>query len=157
MLKLGTEVKDIASNQLGMLTLMQIEMNDSTYYYFQPKGVNPKTGEPVDGRWVVDATIEDAIKIPDPDLPLEVLGSHATDMASGYTGMIISLRLHLNGCCHVSIQSSQLLETGNVPQSVDFDLRRLVGDKIKILDEVKLEESKLETPSPMNVKPYRPR
>ena len=157
MLKLDTDVKDISCNQDGRLTLMQIEMNGSKYYFFQPKGINPKTGEPIDGRWIVDSSIGGGVQVPDPDLPINILGSQVMDNASGYTGMAISMRLHVNGCCHFSVQSSQLLETGSVPLSVDFDLRRLSGEKIKTLDEVELEKSKLETPSPMSVKPYRPR
>ena len=157
MLKLGTEVIDIASNQTGMLTLMQFEMNGNVYYHFQPKGINPKTGEPVEGRWVVDSTIQNGVDIQMPDIPLKILGSQATDMASGYTGMIVSIRLHINGCCHASIQSSQVIETGSVPLSVDFDIRRLVGDKIPILSEPELETSIKKTPSPINNKAYRPR
>ena len=157
-LKLGTTVKDKSTNQEGMLTLMQVEQNDSRYYYFQPRGVSPKNGEPVEGRWIVDTSVEGGIEVTPPYLPLDILGSYAKDNASGYEGNVISLRLHINGCVHVSLQSTQILkETGTVPLSVDFDIRRLSGEKIDNMTEEELEESKIKNPSPVGVAPYKPR
>jgi len=158
MLKLGTIVKDTTTTQNGMLTLMQTEQNGNVYYAFQAYGLNPKTGEPVDTRWIVDSVVEGGIEVTPPYLPLHILGSVATDKASGYTGVAISMRLHINGCVHVSLQSSTILEeTGTVPLSVDFDIRRLVGGEIPELSDEKKEESELNNPSPMAVKPYSPR
>lgn len=158
MLKLGTIVKDTTTGQSGMLTLMQLEQNGNVYYAFQPTGLNPKTGEPVFTRWIVDSVIENGVEIIPPYLPEKILGTDATDMASGYSGKVVSLRLHINGCVHVSLQSSTILsETGDVPLSVDFDIRRLVGDAIPKLTEDEKEISQLNTPSPVAVKPYSPR
>ena len=159
MLKLGTPVKDKSTGQFGMLTLMQIELDDTEIYYFQPKGLNPKTGEPLEGRWVVDAAIEDGVELVGPEeLPFEILGSVATDNASGYKGTITNMRVHINGCVHANVQSSQILEeTGSVPVSVDFDIRRLSGDKIPLIesDEELLESQKIH-PSPVSDKGYVP-
>ena len=153
MLKLGTYVVDRTTKQNGMLTHMQMEQNGNVYYSFQPRGLNPKTGEPLDIRWLVDTNIEGSEYMPTPDIQLEVLGSIATDMASGYTGHAVCLRLHLNGCVHVTLQSCEILsETGTVPLAVDFDIRRLSGEKIKSLTVEELDESKLETPSPIALK-----
>ena len=158
MLKLGTKVKDKSTNQEGMLTLMQVEQNNNIYYYFQPRGVSPKHGEPLEGRWIVDSSIEDGIEVTPPYLPIDILGSYAIDNASGYKGNITSLRLHINGCVHVSLQSTQILtETGTVPLSVDFDIRRLSGEKIDNMTEEEKEESQLKNPSPVGVCAYKPR
>jgi len=158
MLKLGTNVKDKSTNQEGMLTLMQVEQNGNVYYYFQPRGTSPKTGEPLEGRWIVDSSIEGGVEVTPPYLPIDILGTHAKDNASGYEGVITSLRLHINGCVHVSLQSQQILEeTGTVPLSVDFDIRRLSGEKIDKMTEEELEESKQKRPSPVGVGAYKPR
>ena len=158
MIKLGTPVKDKATNQEGMLVNMQLEMNGNEYYAFQPKGISPKTGEPLMSRWIVDDAIVGGIEVEPPYLPKEILGSRATDNASGYEGVVTSLRLHLNGCVHVSLQSDQILaETGDVPLAVDFDIRRLSGDKIDTLTEEELEESKVTRPSPEPIRAYSPR
>jgi len=158
MLKLGTLIKDKSTNQEGMLTLMQVEQNENIYYYFQPRGVSPKHGEPLEGRWIVDTSVEGGVIVTPPYLPVDILGSYAKDNASGYEGNITSLRLHINGCVHVSLQSTQILkETGTVPLSVDFDIRRLSGEKIDDITEEELEESRLKNPSPTGVGPYKPR
>jgi hypothetical protein len=158
MIKLGTNVKDRSTNQEGMLTLMQVEQNENIYYYFQPRGTSPKTGEPLEGRWIVDSSIEGGVTVVPPYLPVDILGSHAKDNASGYEGVITSLRLHINGCVHVSLQSQQILEeTGTVPLSVDFDIRRLSGEKIDKMTEEELEESKIARPSPIGSMVYKPR
>lgn len=159
MLKLGTQVQDITTNQIGMLTLLQREMNDNNYYNFQPFGCNPKDGLPIPGRWIVESAVRGGVEVEDPEIPEGLLGSRAEDLASGFEGVIVSLRVHLNGCLHVSLQSNkELKETNTVPDPVDFDIRRLKGDKIPIFaTDEDLEKNKKEKPSPVNVKPYRPR
>lgn len=158
MIKLGTPITDVSTGQKGMLTLYQLEENKSAYYYFQAKALSPKTGEPVPGRWVTEAVIEGGTIVEDPKIPEGLLGSFATDSASGFCGRITSLRLHINGCLHVSLQSNKILaDTGTVPDSLDFDLRRLVGYKVPVFDEKGLEEDRKKNPSPEAVKPYRPR
>lgn len=152
MLKLGTNVVDKTTKQYGMLTHMQVEENGNVYYNFQPRGLHPKTGEPLDCRWLVDTHVLEGVEITPPSIPTDILGSIATDLASGYTGTAVSLRLHLNGCVHVSLQSDIILEeTGNVPNSIDFDIRRLVGDKIKTLTDSEHEASIATNPSPAKV------
>lgn len=152
MLKLGTTVIDKTTGQSGMLTHAQIEKNGNLYYNFQPRGLHPKTGEPLDDRWLVDSNVLNGIEIEMPSIPIDILGSTATDSASGYAGIVVSLRLHLNGCVHCSLQSNTILEeTGNVPRSIDFDIRRLTGDKIKSLTDSEFEDSIENNPSPARV------
>jgi hypothetical protein len=50
-----------------------------------------------------------------------------------------------------------LKETGTVPLSVDFDIRRLSGEKINKMTEEELEESKVNKPSPVGIGAYIPR
>lgn len=158
MLKLNTEVSDKITNQTGRLTCYQVESNGNTYYTFQAKGLNPKTGEPVDGRWVTADNVEGGIEIPTPEIPLNILGSLVVDDASGFTGKVTSLRRHINGCVHASVQSSDILkETGTVPYSIDFDIRRLSGPELPILTEEETTKSEKTHPSPIYVMPYTPR
>lgn len=153
MLKLGTTVVDKTTKQFGMLTHMQIEENGNIYYNFQPRGLHPKTGEPLECRWLVDTHVLEGIEITPPSIPTDIIGSIATDLASGYTGTAVSLRLHLNGCVHISLQSDIILEeTGNVPISIDFDIRRLVGDKIPVLTDIEYDNSIVNKPSPITVR-----
>jgi len=159
-IKLGVSVLDKSTNQWGMLTLLQLEQGGNRYYHFQPKGINKKDGLPVSGRWVTEPVIMADLDqfIPDPNIPEGILGSFATDQASGFSGTIVSLRLHINGCFHVSIQSDQILEeTGTVPEATDFDIRRLVGEKIPVFTEQGLKKDREENPSPERIRPYSPR
>jgi hypothetical protein len=158
MKKLGTPVTDTSTGQKGMLTLMQIEQNNSRYYYFLPKGMNPKDGLPLAGRWLTDAAIGEAQDVDEPVIPEGLIGSVAMDSASGIEGTITSLRIHINGCFHVSLQSKTVLkETGSVPEAFDVDLRRLTGNKVPVFTEKALEEDRKRNPSPEGVKPYSPR
>lgn len=51
MFKLGTPVKDNVTGLKGMLIHMMIE-GDNVAYTFQPRGINPKTQQPVDEFWI---------------------------------------------------------------------------------------------------------
>jgi len=147
-LKLGTIVKDSATGVEGMLTIVATDMDGSHLYMFQPRGLNPKTGAPVDRMVIATARIVGGEEI-EVDLPVEILGTIAEDLATGFTGMIIQLDYHINGCIHVDIKPVGVIaETGTTIESQSFDLRRIKGDKIKPLAEEALEESKKKTPSP---------
>lgn len=52
--KLGKIVKDSASLTDGMLTHMIVHIGGNLEYIFQPKGLNPKTKEPV-GRILIQS------------------------------------------------------------------------------------------------------
>lgn len=158
MLKLGTQVRNKLTRQEGTLTLLQIETNGNEYYAFQPKAINPKDGLPVAAKWYVESDFEGGVHVDGPNIPEGLLGSEATDSASGLKGKVSSVRLHINGCFHASIQSDRILpETGTVPDAYDVDIRRLVGSKVPVYTEKSLEESREKNPSPEGVKPYSPR
>jgi hypothetical protein len=147
-LKLGTIVTDSATGVDGMLTIVAFDMDGGNLYMFQPRGLNPKTGAPVDRLILSKARVIGGEEI-DVELPLEILGNEAEDLATGFKGTVVQVDYHINGCIHVDIKPKGIIaETGATIDSQSFDLRRLKGTKIKELSAKELEESKITTPSP---------
>ncbi len=158
MIKLGSPVMDCATQLPGMVTHMQVEMNKSVYYLFQPRGLSPETGEPVKGLWVVGTRLQGGETIPMPALPLEVIGTEVEDRASGFAGVAVSICLHISGCVHVSVQPKGRFEkTGAAVCACDFDIRRLQGAAIKPMTEQEREADQAEKPSPGPLDRYTPR
>lgn len=152
MIELGSMVTEKATGVKGMLTHMQVEINNNRLYLFQPQGINPETGHPVKKIWVVEERLEGGIRIPEPDLPLNVLGTEVTDMATGFTGTAVSLCLHISGCVHIDVQpSGTLAKTGAAIEACDFDIRRLKGNAIPVLTKEEIRVSQKEKPSPIDV------
>lgn len=148
MLKLGQDNRDLASQQIGQLTHAEIRQGGAIRYFFQPRGLNPKTGEPHD-KLLVEAERMETKDYKEVEVPMEILGSVVTDNASGFTGIAISFVQHINGCFHVVLQPSDILaETGTTAKPHDFDLRGCSGEKIPVLTEEQREESTRRTPSP---------
>lgn len=154
-LKLGVMVTDKVSNIEGMLTHLTVDMEHNLMYIFQPKGLNPKTKQPVDRIWINSSRIIGAQEI-EVDLPIDIIGTKAEDIATGFDGTIVSLDYHINGCVHVDIKPEGVLEeSGNTIDSCNFDIRRIRGEAIKPLDEKELAKSIKEKPSPEKM-PSRP-
>jgi len=148
MFKLGTLVKDSATGLKGMLTHLQVEMDGLMHYLFQPKGLNPENGHPVPKLWLVDSRIENG-ELTHVQLPTEVLGTEVEDIASGFKGTAISLVLHVSGCVHVNVQPKGVLaKTGGPIEPMDFDIRRLKGNRIPKLTEEAREKDQKKKPSP---------
>lgn len=148
MLKLGTIVTDTVSQMKGMLTHYIIDTSLNENYIFQPKGLNPKDGQPVKSTWLDEKRIKDGVKDANVALPFNILGTQATDKASGYEGTIIQLTLHINGCVHATLKAKGKTEEGNSIDSVEIDIRRLKGPQIPKLTKSALEKSKVNKPSP---------
>lgn len=157
MIALGTIVRDTATGLKGMLTHYQIEMCDQRYYSFQPSGLNNKTGQPAKNYWIVEDRIAGGQHGVEPDLPTQVIGTQATDLASGFSGTIISICLHISGCVHALVMPKGVLKTGEAKDSCDFDLRRLAGPAITKLTEAARRLDEKKRPSPMRVAAYSPR
>lgn len=155
---LGTIVMDSATGRKGMLTHLQVEQDGRQHYYaFQPNGLHAETGQPIISIWLLADRVSYRGAWEDVDLPLSALGSKATDEASGFTGTIISLTLHLSGCVHVMIQPTGKLNTGDIIAAADFDIRRLSGKAIAALSKEQRSSSEKATPSPAPVTAYTPR
>lgn len=148
-LPLNVDVTDTATGLTGRLVHLNIETGDQRYYNFQPRGLNPETGQPAKRIWLAPARIKD---LPPPvvtELPVEVLGTKVTDDASGFTGKAVAITLHPSGCVHVLIQpSGALAKTGDAIESCDFDIRRVSGPAIPKLTDDQLAESERRHPSP---------
>lgn len=147
-LKLGILVKDDVSGTIGILTHFCLDMDLNPTYVYQPRGLNPKTKQPVDVIWISESRVSEGMEI-EVDLPTHIIGTHAEDIATGFNGTIIAMTYHINGCIHVDIKPQGILEeTGNTIDTCNFDIRRIIGEAIKPLDENKLQKSLTDTPSP---------
>lgn len=154
---LGSIVTDSATGNVGMVTHMQVEIGGARWYAFQPRGLNPETGSPVDSCWVVAERLVGGEDEPEPPMPLNVLGTMVTDEASGFTGIATGICLHISGCVHVSVQPrGKLAKTGAAPKSESFDIRRLVGPAIKPMTKQERAADQLVRPSPIAITPYSP-
>jgi hypothetical protein len=148
-IKLGSIVRDRPTNLGGMVTHMHIEMNRAIFYSFQPSGINPQNGEPLKALWCAIDRLEGGERIPFPPIPLHVLGTFAKDKASGFSGSITSVTLHISGCVHVSIQpGTSHPKTGGHIAAHDFDIRRVEGSAIPVMTEVQREKDETIKPSP---------
>lgn len=150
LLQLGTMVKDKPSRTEGMLINAVIDMDQQVEYIYQPKGLSPKTGEPVDVIMVVSSRIEGGT-MEEVDVPVQYLGTDAQDIATGYTGTVINIVYHINGCMHIGIKPPGQNSEGNTFATKEFDIRRVTGEVIKPLEGEALKESKVKTPSPTGV------
>ncbi len=155
-IKLGTEATGIASGIKGMVTHLFMDIDQRVRYYFQPRGLSPETGQPIPGAWVPAnrlSVYNDQSCCENVRLPVEALGTIATDTASGFTGMVISVTLHISGCVHLLLQPAKTLEkTGAAVESCDFDIRRLTGKAIPKLTEAERQADQTAKPSPCLVK-----
>lgn len=157
MIRLGSLARETATGLDGMVTHFQIDMDGARHYVFQPRGLSPETGKPLKVLWVNIARLEKIEWVPQPPLPVEVLGTQVEDLASGFKGMAISLLLHLNGCIHIGVQPAGQLEKTNAPIDVcDFDIRRLTGEAIVDLMNQQRYVDQLQKPGPCDVERYQP-
>ena len=157
MIKLGSQVNETATGLPGMVTHLQIEMNQQRYLLFQPRGLNPETGKPVKSMWVVESRVTGGEIVDEPNLPTQVLGTEVEDTASGYCGVATAICLHISGCVHVTVQPKGKLEkTGAAVEACDFDIRRPKGDAIKPMTETERAADQAQKPSPEIVERYQP-
>lgn len=151
MYRLGTIVKDRATGLEGMLTHFARYADGNEFYLFQPRGLNPKNGQPLKTLWVEEGRIEGGEVVPSEEMPnlyLEVLGTEVEDRGTGFKGTAVEVQLHTNGCVHFFVQPAGRQETGDAIQSCNFDIRRLVGPAIKPLSHEEKVESMRRHPSP---------
>jgi hypothetical protein len=151
-IELGSIVTEKATASRGMLTHMQVETNNTRMYLFQPNGLNPETGHPVKKMWVVEERLEGGQRIVEPELPLAVLGTKVTDIATGFTGIAVSIVLHISGCVHVNVQPrGKLDKTGAAIEECDFDIRRLKGEAIPVMTKAEIVADQKVKPSPIDI------
>ena len=157
MYQLNAMVTDIGTGLLGMLTHLNIEMNQTRVYRFQPRGLNPETGAPVSALWIVPERIKGGITVPEPELPLQVLGTDVEDIATGFKGTATALVLHATGCLHIAIQpKGKLKSTGAPADGHDFDIRRVKGSALKPMTAKQVKKSQDKDPSPIEAPTYKP-
>lgn len=156
MIELGSYVTDEATGLEGMVVNLQIEMDLSEFYCFQPRGLNPKTSQPVDSMWLVEKRLSGGKRIASPELPTHVLGTLVEDEASGFKGIAVSMVYHINGCVHFNVQAKGLQDTGAPIQTCNFDIRRLRGEAIISMTKEEQKKSEVKNPSPASNGNYVP-
>lgn len=152
--KLGSMTSDTATGMLGMLTHMNIGLDRTPVYIFQPNAISKETGHPVASFWLAAGRLECTLLV-DVDLPLEVLGTEVRDNASGFRGMAIGVTMHINGCVHIEIQAEGTKKTGDKIDLLELDIRRLSGEAIKKMTEAEQADDEKQNPSPAPM-PTRP-
>lgn len=147
-IKLGTIVTDTVTELKGMLTHFTKDMGGNQFYLFQPSGLSPETGKPVDTFWIPGNRVKGGLT-EEVELPEAVLGTKVEDIATGFAGIAIGITLHINGCVHVDVKPKGIQKkTGDSFERIDFDIRRMKGEAIKQLSEKEYQESKRKNPSP---------
>jgi hypothetical protein len=126
---------------------MQIEIGGGRYYHFQPEGLDESSGKPIKGYWVPAARLS-GDEVPEPDIPLNILGSQVEDELTGFKGMAVALTLHISGCVHALIQPKGTQKSGEAIEPIDFDIRRCKGPEIPKLTKEERKESEAAKPSP---------
>lgn len=157
MVKVGGFAVEKATGLQGMVTHLRIEPDGSQYLSFQPRGLNPETGQPVKSFWVVPGRLIDGERLAVDEFPMDVLGTEVEDDASGFKGTAVALIVHISGCVHVEIQpAGQLAKSGDRITANDFDVRRLRGPAIAPMTAAERAASQAQKPSPAEVERYEP-
>lgn len=154
MIKLITPCKEKATGLKGRVTHAIVKTDKSVKYIFQPSGINPENGQPVEQMFIgperLDVPKESLEEV---EVPFEILGTQVTDMASGFNGMAIEFVRYTHGCFHVIIQPKGMLPKTKSPiKQHEFDLRQCTGPMIKQLDAQQLAQSRQKNPSPASVR-----
>jgi hypothetical protein len=142
-------VTDTATGMKGMLTHYHVNPMGHTMYVFQPKGLNPETGHPLERTFIDESRIQGGTA-EEIEVPTEALGTDVEDKASGLKGKAVGLVVHLSGCVHIDIQpTGRVAKTGGAPERMDVDIRRLKGAKIPELTKAERAKDQKVKPSPL--------
>jgi hypothetical protein len=147
-LKTGIMVSDNIVGIGGMITHLVINIGGNKEYIFQPTGLHPDTKDPVEKIWLQEERISGGV-FEEIEVPMEIMGTKGTDIATGFTGKIIGFIYHLGGCLHVEIKPEGVSKkTGNSYPAHEFDIRRVTGPAIKEMSVTELDTDKVKNPSP---------
>lgn len=147
-MQLGEMVHDTVTKMDGMLTHLTIDMDLSKRYVFQPKGINPTTGGPVERILIEEKRIKNG-KVEEIDIPLEALGTPAEDIATGFKGTITAFVIHMGNCLHVELKPKGTIKsTGATVDAHEFDIRRIKGKHINTLTKKEMKKDIVAKPSP---------
>lgn len=158
-IKIGSVVTDKITNLKGMVLHCQIASDESLFYNFQPRKINPETQLPVNSFWVTEDRIRtDDTEFKDYDIPLDAFGTIVEDTASGLKGKILYFIIHISGCVHATVQPTSVnKKTNELVNALDIDIRRLKGKALPDLTEKEIEQSQEDKPSPISVMRYTPK
>lgn len=142
-----TKVTDLATGLKGTITHVSIDMGFVPRYYFQPEGLDPANGNPLDPIFTGIGRFPD-VEQKMVEIPGEVLGTQVTEDTTGITGMCVSLLVHPTECVHYAIQRPGLTKDGKVYDIRDADSRMCSGPAIKQATEEEKKEDIKKKPSP---------
>lgn len=128
LIKTHTKCTDSATGLDGTVCAIEILKDGEVEYLFQPKGLNPETKVPLN-RFPVKAwrlNVKDS-DYEDRDVPIQDIGKLVKDTVSGYQGTIVSVIVHLNGCCHYVLQAPGVSQNGNPIRMIEVDPRSCEG------------------------------
>jgi hypothetical protein len=153
---LGKPISDKATGIKGRATHIQLSANLEPYYLFQPHGINPETGQPVRSQWIEETRVVDGIR-KEYEVPIDIIGSSVTDVASGLTGVVTHITIHIGGCVHCLVQpQGTLKKTGDMIDAVDVNIRLLEGEMVPKFTDDEFEADKKKKPSPAPVPKLTP-
>lgn len=141
---MNSTVEDLATGFKGIITMMQIDMDNAILYLVQPKGLKP-SGEVKDAKWLVGGRLLGK-ETEEKEVPMEILKTEVKDKITGFKGIATSIVYHVSGCIHVQFASKETKETPS--QSYDFSILRLEGKAIKKMNEPEIKEEMKKRPSP---------
>ena len=146
--KLGVIVTELITQLPGALSHAIIDADGRVAYYFQPSGLNPKDGTPLDRTRVTPNRVIGGTET-DYTVPLEVLNTNVKHIPTGFEGGCIGMILHSSGCVHLLLQPKDLhKETGQLVVPQDFTVQECTGEKLPAMTEAEVEKEKKVKPSP---------
>lgn len=158
MYRLYVPVEDRSTGLGGILTHMHVNLDGQRAYRFQPHGVSSDTGEPLAGKWIDSAAVICRETMPEPKLPLEILGTDVRDIGSGFSGTVTAIVLHESGCVHATVQpKGRHPKTGGLVDAHDFDIRRLEGPALPRRTPEELAKDREDHPSPSATESFGPK
>jgi hypothetical protein len=155
MIKLGSKTKDTITGLEGVCVHRAMEMNGAMWLNFQPASLDPETMEPSKRFWLTDDRLKGGER-QDFVFPTAILGSRVRHPITGFSGIVTSLSLHINGCLHASVQPRGKSKSGTRFDPQEFDIRELEGPAIKSLSAQEADASKRDNPSPSAMVRYSP-
>lgn len=145
---------DTATGLIGTLTHLYVSHDESVRYIFQPRGLDPETHLPLESIWLTEGrlvhpeTRTGNLEFTTTDLPIDAIGTEATDDATTYNGMVVGITLHINGCVHADLQRKGVQKNGSPVKQCEFDVRRLSGESFPKMSKEAIKKSLVENPSP---------
>jgi hypothetical protein len=129
MLKLGVNIKSLIGGDEGHLTTFMVMEDKSVRYIFQPNAIIDNKLAP--NRCAMETEFDlKQVEVLSVELPIEILGTVATDKFSKMTGVITQICVYMNGCIHIWLQPNGITKEGQLIDAANFSILDVEGPKI---------------------------